>query len=123
MNWSRRLAALLVLLLPAAAVAAGSFDGKYSGPRTVLRGSPPICAAAGNTTWTVTDSRITLPFLSTSVSAEVGPDGSFQTNFRYQVAGKGVPGNGTLKGQITGGTLTADFETMACQTHYALKKQ
>jgi hypothetical protein len=123
MSWSCRLAALLVLLLPAATVAAGSFDGKYGGPRTVLRGSPPTCPAEGNTAWTVTDSRITLPFFATSVSADVGADGSFQTSFRYQVVARGMPGNGTLKGLISGGTLTADFETGACQMHYVLKKQ
>jgi hypothetical protein len=122
MQRSRWLSALLVLL-PATTMAAGSFDGKYSGPRTVLRGAPPTCPAEGNTSWSVTDSRITLPFFATSVSADVGPDGSFQTSFRYQLSGRGVQGNGSLKGQISGVTLTADFETGACQMHYVLKKQ
>jgi hypothetical protein len=115
-------AAALIVLPLVAGNAAGPFDGKYNGERTVLRGSPPICPAPGNVTWTVADSRISLPFYATSVTMDVADNGSFQKSFQYRV-GNGVQGSETWQGQITGVTLSADLQTGACQMHYALKKQ
>jgi hypothetical protein len=116
-----RLAMPLVVLPVAVALAAGAFDGTYSGPNSLLRGEPPTCVAARTVTWTVADGRVSIKYGNVPIAAEIGADGAFRANAVYQ-AGR-TNANATMQGRIAGGALEADIESYACKYHYSLKKQ
>jgi hypothetical protein len=113
-----RLLALPLMLLPVATAAAASeFDGRYVGQGTLTRGAPPVCGPPGNTTWTVTEGHVSHKYGVASITADVGPDGSFSACSKY-MHGKRAD-FATMKGHIAGNTLEADIEGYACKYHYS----
>jgi hypothetical protein len=113
---------IVVCALPwASSQAATSFDGRYSGQRTVVRGSAPICPKDGRATWRISDGRLTFKFWTVNLPLEIAPDGTFKGATQYS------PSHGRtswlrVQGAISGDGLQADAESRACQMHYSLAR-
>jgi len=113
----------LICLIGGAALAAEyTFDGVYTGKRSLTKGTPsPTCPAEDNVSVTITGE--TLTFTNSALKKylmlfEPSPDGSFgQTH--TEEGGAVVH----YHGRITGDAIEADVETPDCQYHWQLKKQ
>ncbi len=105
----------------AVAIAAGPFDGTYSGENTLVRGGPPVCSPAHRISWTVADNHFKAGwFSSTTLDATVAPDGSFNASAMYNYGRQSS--RAILSGRISNGVLEADIESTGCKYHYSLKK-
>jgi hypothetical protein len=109
------------MLLPVAAPAASQFDGRYVGQSTLTRGAPPTCSPPGNTTWTVTDGNVSHKYGVASITADVGPDGSFSASEKYMHGRRAD--FATMTGHIAGDALEADIEGYACKYHYSAMRK
>jgi hypothetical protein len=103
------------------ALAAGPFDGTYSGQTKRERGDTSICGAeTGHASVTVADSRFSYvwnPQFHVVVTSTVGPDGA--------VSGSQLWGKGNMvrvTGRLSGDTLDMVFDSTYCARHYTLKK-
>jgi hypothetical protein len=107
-------------------LAAGSFDGSYSGTSEVTYGTEPVCGSGGPVTIAVKDGEIRYGYGAFPLKLEVAPDGTFTGSAR-----KGNRGGGQrmrAKGRITNAALEAKFNAngmhgRVCSYHWSLKKE
>ena len=117
---SPRLWLVVPALLPpvSAVLAAGPFDGAYSGQRTSIRGEPPSCIKEGASNLLVKDSVLNLTYGRAHFEAPVQADGKFEKSLLFNYGNGNVTAK--LQGQIANRRLEADLETYACKYHYVL---
>jgi hypothetical protein len=125
----RPFVALICLCLAAAsnAMAAGEFDGAYTGTYTVLPGSSPICGPI-IAKMIISDNKVTYahtPVTATTpiaiIVADISGDGSFHGSGVRRTS-FGERGILELSGKVTAGGIEADTWAARCQYHLSLKK-
>ena len=103
--------------------AAGSFDGVYTGSRTVLHANSGCDASRTHTSLVIRDNHFERHWGSILLSIYVANDGTFkQFGVRYNQHNVGIDYVGSVKGKITGGDLEADIGNDDCMVHLSLKK-
>jgi len=114
-------AVVLSILAGASAVAAGSFDGTYSGSTKISGSANSACAADGSRVqMTVIDGKVSYNHFSTILTGTVEPDGSFTAsgrNMRYK-----PPVVQSISGHISSNGAEADSATAACNYHITFRK-
>jgi len=118
------------LLFPAVALsvfaagstlAAGPFDGTYSGSTKIITASDPRCAKDGSRVqMTVIDGQVSYNHFDVILKGSVAPDGSFTAsgmNTRYRPAV-----SQSISGHITGTTAEGDIGTSLCSYHVTFRK-
>ena len=109
------------------ALAAGSFDGVYTGTRTTkpLRSGVIGCAPAegASATVTITNNRFTTKVGVDSYDIEISADGTFNKSATYRVGGQGMTNAiVNISGKINNGELQMDRGNEYCASHFSLKK-
>lgn len=102
-------------------IAAGPFDGVYTGTRSVVRG---VCGALQTpSTMYIRDGQVLLmPQAGMHMTAPVAPDGSFSVSTRIQI-GREEMRLISYQGKVSGNNLTLDEDRTICAVHFALTKR
>jgi hypothetical protein len=114
-----------VVALAGAAMAAGTFDGRYTGPQKTMVNSNrgPCQGLDHDVTVAVSNSTITWPWgRGDPLVATVQADGSFYAQVKGIQGPVGFNAVNELKGRITAGVMEADVGGTACQVHWSLRK-
>jgi hypothetical protein len=122
-KWRRRLVCSLAFLSMAApAIGAGdSFDGEYSGKRTLTKGSADDCPAEEDVSVTINGNVLTFTnsqLQNYPIGFYPEPDGTFDIE-HVDLDG----GTSDIHGRIVGGIINADVNNPPCEHHWQLKKK
>jgi hypothetical protein len=110
--------------LASGAMAAGPFDGAYTGTQRLTKtNNSGSCQNINrdNLRSTVTDSMVHWKWGGVPLNATIAPDGSFSTTAAGW-ASRGASGGFSFSGRIVGGNLEADVGSIQCAAHLSLKK-
>jgi hypothetical protein len=113
-----------VVPLASGAMAAGPFDGPYTGyQRQTKTDNGGHCQNINrdNLRATVTDNTIEWKWGGVPLKAAIAPDGSFSTSAAGW-ASRGASGAFAFSGKFAGGSLEADVGSSACAAHISMKK-
>jgi hypothetical protein len=104
------------------AMAAGSFDGTYVGPRRETQNNNSgYCHDTNGPTRVVISNNVIKFQWGVPLETTIGADGSFSVD--HQGMGmRGAQAIISMKGRISGGNLEADVGNNACAIHMSLKK-
>jgi len=114
------------VLIPVAAliIAAGGWDGNYSGNLTLVGNGATPCAKAALVQMNIAGGVLTYHhFSNATFTATVQPDGSFKDTRQNLYGGSRTMTVQTLTGQISGTTITADSNSQYCNYHLVLHRQ
>lgn len=125
------LVATVLVIAAQQTIAAGSFDGTYSGIVSINPSSGPNCAwVVGSQpsptvmdSLTITNNHFDYKVHSAPVSVDLSADGSFQAIGTLRVVSRSIPQE--FSGRIVGNTLQATVQGAGggCQFQLSLKKQ
>jgi hypothetical protein len=112
-----------VIALAGGAMAAGPYDGAYSGMQTQTQtNNSGFCQnLTHGTRLMVTNNVITYSWGRVPLETTVNADGSFSVD-AVGMQTRGASGGYSLKGRITGVSLEADVGGSACAAHLSLKR-
>jgi len=113
----------LILSAPPLAIAAGPFDGVYTGQqKTTINGNFGFCQNLDHAVrLPIVNNTIVYPWGRGTLQATINTDGSFFVDQPAQQMVRGVT-SFHLKGRFNQGTLEADVGGAACEVHLSLKK-
>jgi hypothetical protein len=114
------------VLIPVAAViiAAGGWDGNYSGRLTLVGDGAMACSKAAPVQMNIAGGVLTYHhFSNATFTATVQSDGSFKDTQHNLYGGSRTMIVQTLTGQISGTTITADANSQYCNYHLVLHRQ
>jgi len=114
----------LLTALGGAADAAGSFDGVYTGSRTILRTTNGPCnPSLTHVSVVVRNNHFDRGWGRIVLSIDVANDGTFrQSGVHYNLHTAGIDYVASIKGKIAGGDFEADIGDNYCTVHLSLKK-
>ena len=115
-----------MLALAAPAIAAGPFDGTYTGPQiaTLTNNSATCQNMDRDVSITVRDSKIARkwgPNQQDTIEAEVKPDGTFFGS--TSATGRGRTREYIMRGKISGGRLEGEIGSSMCGVKMSLTKK
>ena len=111
-------------VLASSAMAAGIFDGRYTGPqKTTQNNNSGYCSGLDKDIGVaVINNTITWPWgRGDPLVATIGADGSFFAEVKGMVS-RGASAVYQMKGRIAGGAMEADVGGTACAVHWSLRK-